>query len=569
MNPAVNPTAPVWQFVPQELDAGNLQSLEALFAELKQQQCSTVQELETWLHHESELLSRIAAEVARRYIRMTCHTDDEEAKERYLAMERDVSPRVKVLADELDQKFLDSKQLAALDPQRYNVLIHQRRSAKEIFRPENTELQAQESELQTKQQALMGAMVVNFEGKEHTPQEMAPYYEDQDRQRRQAAYEASVQARSQTWEPLQEIFDGMIGLRHKMAANAGFETYTPFRFQELQRFDYTPELCLQFHESVEKVVVPAVKRLNEARRKKLGVDSLRPFDLDVDLEGNAAHKPFASEGELIDLVRALFQEVDPRFTKEFAILQQNKLLDLMSRKGKAPGGYQYTLEDERLPFIFCNSVGTHSDVQTLLHEGGHAFHAILSRQDPLLSYRDSPIEFAETASMSMELMALEHLSQVYGPEQAARAKRKHLEGLLRIFPWIATIDAFQHWVYANPQHSRSQRQVQWLSLMDRFEAGLDYSGFEQARANRWTAQGHLFGHAFYYIEYGIAQIAALQIWQAYRKDPQAAVAAYRQGLSLGGSRPLPELFAAAGVRFDVGQDMLQSLVADIEAEMAG
>ncbi|MHC4079590.1 MAG: M3 family oligoendopeptidase, partial [Planctomycetota bacterium] len=523
---------------------------------------------ETWLRDESELLSRISAETARRYVQMTCNTNDEDTKERYLSMEREVAPRVKVLADGLDGKFLSCPVTDQLNGSRYGVIVRQRRTASEIFREENTRLQAEEAELQTRQQALMGGLTVSFEGKEHTFQQMAPYYQKQDRDLRRRAFEATLKVRRGTWDELDGIYDELVRLRGRMARNAGFQSYTPFRFKELQRFDYGPELCEQFHRSVERVVVPAVARLNNTRQQKLGIESLRPYDLDVDLQGHGPFEPFHTEQELIQLVRNVFTEVDTRFADEFDILQDNQLLDLMSRKGKAPGGYQYTLEDIRLPFIFCNSVGTHADVQTMLHEGGHAFHAILSRDEPLLAYRDAPIEFAETASMSMELMGLEKLAEVYGEEEAARSKRKHLEGLLRIFPWIATIDAFQHWVYAHPDHDHEARKQEWLAIMDRFETGIDYTGYEDARAHRWTSQTHLFNHAFYYIEYGIAQIAALQIWQAYRSDPTAAVAAYRRGLCLGGSKPLPELFAAAGVEFDVSEDMLERLVEDIEQQMA-
>jgi len=559
---------PIYHFVPEDLDAGTLPDLEQLFEQLADRQISTLDEVETWLRDESELLSRISAETARRYVRMTCHTDDQEAKDRYLSMERDVAPRVKVLTDLLDSKFLGCPVTEQLDPKRYAVIVRQRRTAKEIFREENTTLQAEEAELQTRQQTLMGGLTVSFEGKEHTLQQMAPYYQSQDRDLRRRAFEAVLETRRGTWPELDQIYDALTRLRHRMAGNAGFENYTPFRFKELQRFDYGPELCEQFHDAVASTVVPAVARLNKTRQDRLGIDTLRPYDLDVDPDGHGPFEPFQTEAELVQLVRRVFKEVDTRFADEFAILQDHQLLDLMSRKGKAPGGYQYTLEDVRLPFIFCNSVGTHHDVQTLLHEGGHAFHAILSRNDPLLAYRDSPIEFAETASMSMELMGLEKLAEVYGKEEAVRSKRRHLEGLLRIFPWIATIDAFQHWVYQNPDHDHEVRKQQWLKIMDRFETGLDYTGYEDARGHRWTAQTHLFNHPFYYIEYGIAQIAALQIWQAYRRNADAAVSAYRRGLSLGGSRPLPELFAAAGVRFDVSEEMLGRLVEDIEQQMA-
>ncbi len=559
---------PIYHFAPEELDAGNLAELEQLFEQLAGRQISTVDELEAWLRDESELLSRISAETARRYVRMTCHTDDQQAKERYLLMERDVAPRVKVLTDRMDSKFLGCPVTDQLDPRRHGVIVRQRRTAKEIFREENTRLQAEEAELQTRQQALMGGLTVSFQGKEHTLQQMAPYYQSQDRDLRRRAFDAVLEVRRSTWQELDEIYDELIRLRDRMARNASFQSFTPFRFKELQRFDYGPELCEQFHRAVASTVVPAVARLNKARQDRLGLETLRTYDLDVDLDGHGPFEPFQTEAELIQLVRGVFKEVDTRFADEFDILHDHQLLDLMSRKGKAPGGYQYTLEDVRLPFIFCNSVGTHHDVQTLLHEGGHAFHAILSRDDPLLAYREAPIEFAETASMTMELMGLEKLAEVYGKEDAARSKRRHLEGLLRIFPWIATIDAFQHWVYENPNHDHEARKQQWSAIMDRFETGIDYSGYEDARAHRWTAQTHLFNHPFYYIEYGIAQIAALQIWQAYRQDPATAVTAYRRGLALGGSRPLPELFAAAGVKFDVSEEMLGRLVEDIEQQMA-
>lgn len=555
---------PQWHFVPADLDAGDLGALRKLFEALRSRDVTTTAQIERWLRDDSELQSRIAAELARRYIAMTCHTEDEVAKERYLTFERDVLPQVKVLSDTLNRKFLDHPATAGLDPGRYGVLLRQRRNARDIFRAENTALESQEAELQTRQQSTMGSITVTFEGREHTLQQMAPYYEKQDRDLRRRAFLASMQARRPHRETLEDIFDQLIGLRSQMGRNAGFDSYTPLRFKQLQRFDYTAETCLQFHEAVANAVVPAVTRLNEQRRRKLGYETLCPYDLEVDPDGRPPLRPFESEPQLNDLVARVFAEVDPRFADEFAILRDNGLLDLMSRKGKAPGGYQYSLEDVRLPFIFANSVGTHHDVQTLLHEGGHAFHSILSRDEPLIGYRDAPIEFCETASMSMELMGLEEMAEVYGKEQARRVRSHHLEGLLRIFPWIASIDSLQHWVYANPGHSREERKAQWLAIRARFAPGLDYTGIEDALAYGWTGQGHLFNHPFYYIEYGIAQIAALQVWQRYRQDPASAVADYRQALALGGSRPLPELFAAAGVGFDVSERMLARLVADVE-----
>jgi len=558
---------PQWKFVRADLDAGDLAALEPAFAELQQRPLLTADQLENWLLDESELQSRIGAELARRYIRMTCHTDDPAAQQGYLLMEQQVLPRVKLLADALDTRFLSAPALAQVGDGRFDVLVRKRKTQSEIFRPANTELQKQEAELQTRQQALMGSVTVQFDGKAHTLQQMAPYYESQDRGLRERAFRAALAERRKLWPELEQVYDQLVALRTGMAHNAGFPDYTPYRFLDLQRFDYTPAMCFDFHRAVAECVVPAVQELDQQRRQKLGIERLRPWDLEVDPSGRPPFRPFTSEPELIALCRTVFAAVDPRFGAEFDVLVQRQLLDLMSRKGKAPGGYQYTLEDDRLPFIFANSVGVHQDVQTLLHEGGHAFHAILSRHHDLLAYRDSPIEFAETASMSMELLGLEHLTASYTAAEASAAYRKHLEGVLRTLPWIASIDAFQHWVYGHPQHTRGERQAAWLQIRARFAPDVDYSGLEDALALQWTAQTHLFNHAFYYIEYGIAQVAALQVWRNYRSDPRAAVDAYRRALALGGSRPLPELFATANVKFDLSPAMLRGLVADVVQQL--
>ncbi len=559
--------APVWRFAPESLDPGSLPTIEPLFADLAARPLTTGDALERWLVDESELLARIHAEVARRYVRMTCHTDDDDARQAYLQMEQVVMPRVKVLADQLDRKFLACAALGDLDEQRYDVLIRSRRTKSEIFREENTALQRQESELQTRQQALMGAITVEFEGETRTLQQLAPFYESQDRGLRERAYRAALQARQQRWPELEDIYDQLIALRTAIGRNAGFTTYTPFRFRELGRYDYGEAECRQFHDTIAQCVVPAVRELDKVRAQRLGLERLRPWDLEVDPEGRPPLRPFATQDELIGLCRRVFAAVDPRFADEFDVLVARDLLDLMSRQGKAPGGYQYQLEDERVPFIFANSVGLHHDVQTLLHEGGHAFHSLLCRHFDLLAYRDYPIEIAETASMSMELLGLEHLGDVYAADDAARAYKKHLEGVLRTLTWIASIDAIQHWVYGNPKHSRDDRRTAWLDIRRRFGGDIDWSGLEPALQMQWINQGHLFGSPFYYIEYGIAQLGALQVWRNYRKHPAKAVEAYRRALALGGSRPLPELFAAGDIRFDLSPQMLGKLVDDVMAQI--
>lgn len=558
---------PQWVFVPASLDAGRLDQLLPLFDELTHRALPDGAAIERWLRDESELSSRISAEQARRYVRMTRNTDDAEAKRSYLQMEQEVMPEVKVRSDALDKKLLASPAMGALEPNRYEVLLRRRRTQSELFRAENTDLQRQEAELQTRQQAIVGGITVDFDGRTLTLQQLGPYYEHQDRALRERAFRAGLAARRSCWNELEEIFDQLIELRTSMARNADFTTYTPYRFEELGRYDYTETTCRRFHDAIAECVVPAVRRLDRERAQRLGQDRLRPWDLEVDPEGREPLRPFATQEELIALCRRLLTEVDPHFARELDELVQRGLLDLMSRKGKAPGGYQYQLEDERVPFIFANGVGVHHDVQTLLHECGHAFHSLLCRHHDLIAFRDYPIEIAETASMSMELLGLEHLGAIYTADDARRVYRKHLEGLLRTLTWIASIDAFQLWVYGKPRHSREERRVAWLDIRRRFGGDVDWQGLDEALAMQWIAQSHLFSHALYYIEYGIAQVSALQVWRNYRRDPKAAVAAYRAALALGGTRPLPDLFAAAGVAFDLSPKLLHVLVADVVAQL--
>jgi oligoendopeptidase F len=562
-----NFASPVWNFVPSPFDAGTLDTLEPRFAELAQRPLPSAAALETWLRDESELLSRIGAEQARRYVRMTRRTDDADAKAAYLALEQQVMPRVKVLSDELDRRFLACPWLTSLDERTYEVLVRRRRTQAEIFRAENTLLQQRESELQTRQQARMGGISVAFDGRSLTLQQLGPYYESQDRAVREGAFRASLAARSAHWPELEAIYDELVALRTQIARNAGFTTYTPFRFLELGRYDYDEATCRRFHDAIAQCVVPAVRELDRARAAKLGVPKLRPWDLEVDPAGRPPLRPFTTQDELIGLARRTFAAVDPRFADEFDALVERDLLDLMSRPGKAPGGYQYQLEDERFPFIFANSVGVHHDLQTLLHEGGHAFHSLLCRHHDLLAFRDYPIEMAETASMSMELLGLEQLRAIYSAEDAQRAYEKHLEGVLRTLTWIASIDAIQQWVYGKPHHTRDERRTAWLDIRRRFGGEIDWSGLDDALAMQWIGQTHLFNHPLYYIEYGIAQLAALQVWSNYRKDPVRALGAYRSALALGGTRPLPELFAAAGVTFDLSTTMLGGLVDDVMRQL--
>ena len=542
-------------------------SIEPYFDRLRDRRIDTTDDLERWLLDYSELAAAIAEVGTDRHVRMTCQTDDPKCKAAFLDFIENIDPHCKLRCHELNVKYAESAASRQLPRDRYFVLDRSVRAGVELFREENVPLQTEEAKLEQQYQEVAGAQTVQFDGREQTLQQLALYAERTDRSLRHAAWEAEAARRLQDVDRLEDIFDQLIRLRHQIALNAACSDYREYAFKAKQRFDYTPQDCLAFHDAVAEAAVPVMRDIQRRRLADLGVNPLRPWDLAVDVKGRPPLRPFQTAAELCDKASRAFHRVDPVLGAEFDQLRRGRHLDLESRKGKAPWGYQATYDEARHPFIFMNAVGLQRDVSTLIHEGGHAFHSQAARHDPLLAYRGSPIEFAEVASMGMELLALDFLDEFYLPEDLARAKRLELEGIISLFPWVATIDAFQHWLYANPHHSRDERRKHWLALHHRFGGIADYSGYENAIAYRWQKQLHLFEVPFYYVEYAIAQLGALQVWRNARQDLSQAVARYRQALALGGSRRLPELFQAAGATFDFSAGTLGPLIDLVRREL--
>ncbi len=525
-------------------------------------------DLEAWLNDLGEINGAVSQEGVERYVAMTCQTDDPAREAAHLAFVRDIEPRLKPIQDELRGKYLDSPHRAGLPAERYRVFDRAQENRRALYREANIARETEIAELDQQYQKIVGAMTIHFQGQERTPSQMAPFLEETDRSLRQSAWEPVAARRLVDRDALDEIFDRMITLRQEIAHEAGFPSFTEYAYRTRERFDYGVAEATAFQDAIAKVVVPLARQIQEERRQALGVDSLRPWDLSVDPLGRAPLRPFADVDKLAEGSEAIFRDVDAELGAQFAYMRQEGLLDLANRKGKAPGGYQTTLEADRLPFIFMNAVGVDGDVRTMLHEGGHAFHALASRGETLAAYRDSPIEFCEVASMSMELLGARNLALFYSDADADRSYRQLLEGIVTILPWIATVDAFQHWIYAHPSHSRDDRRAAWVALLDRFGGNVDWSGFEDARASGWHRQLHIFLYPFYYIEYGIAQLGALQVWLNSLTDKADAVRRYRQALSLGGARPLPELFEAAGARFAFDEPSLTPLMTAIGRELA-
>jgi oligoendopeptidase F len=555
-------------FVPVDLDATCWVNLERLYSALLNREVNDHGCLEQLLLDRSDLDAAASEAGTDLYVRMTCHTDDKLAKSSYLEFFENVAPKLDRAGFELDQKIISSPHAAGLDPRRYKVLLRDLKADVDIFREENIPLQTEEVKLAQQFQEVSGAMTVEFRGEEWTVPQMARFVEETERATREAAWRGIWERREQDREKLDRIFDRLVVLRSEIARNACFDTYRDYMFKRYHRFDYTPEDCEAFHRAAETVCVPLLRSLNADRASALGVDRLRPWDLGVDIRSRPPLRPFEGVEELIERTSRLFHRMDPALGKMFESLRVGDCLDLDSRKGKAPGGYQTHRDRSLRPFIFLNAVGRHWDLEAMVHESGHAFHSILSHAEPLLHYRHPSFEFAEVASMTMELFAFPYLDEFYDETEVARAKRQRLEDIVAIFPAIAAIDTFQHWLYAYPGHNRDERDACWTELDDRFGPAVSWEDVERYRRMRWQGVGVLYELPFLMIAYGIAQLGAIQLWLQFKQDRPRAMKNYRRALALGASRPLPELFQAAELTFDLGCDMMKRLIDEIQAELA-
>lgn len=527
---------------------------------------------EAWLRDRSDFDAACSEARANLYISMTRRTDDAEAAGAWSRYLDETQPPLQRASFDLDRRQHDLHARFSLNPDRYTVIRRDTAVDVELFRDKNVPIETELGKLDQEYDRIIGAMTVLFDGAERTMPEMARYLENPDRPLRERAWRTAADRRLTDRDAINDVLDRMIALRDSAARNADFSNYRDYMFRRRKRFDYTPTDCAAYHDACASRVVPLLRRLDAERAATLGLNEhspLRPWDLAVDPHSRPPLLPFENTADLVAKTMRVFVRMSPDLARMFATLDTPDCLDLETRKGKAPGGYQYMRDHSRSPFIFMNSAGMHSDVRTLIHEAGHAFHSILCRDEPLVHYRHSPIEFAEVASMSMELLSMDFWDEFYpDPADLARAVREQLEGVVTILPWVATIDSFQHWIYLNPGHSRDERTAAWLDISSRFGHAVAWDGLEPQRESQWQRQGHLFGSPFYYIEYGIAQLGAVQLWLMKKeRGLPAALEAYTRALSLGGSKPLPDLFDAAGLKFDFGESTVARLADAIEDEL--
>jgi oligoendopeptidase F len=556
-------------FVPEKLQLESWDDIKALFDDLLNRKVSDPEEQEKWLENRSELDAFISEDLAWRYIRFTCDTQNQDYKKRYDFFINEIQPKLSPVSDKLNKQFVSFFHTDQMQDEAYHILYKSVKNSIDLFREENIPLNTEIANEGQKYNSIASKMTIEEEGKEITLQQAQAYLEHADRQVRKRVYNKIVQRRLADAKEIDELYCTLVKLRQKVAENAGFENFRDYKFKALNRFDYSIEDNLAFHDSIRDEIIPLIKRIQEKRKEQLAYDVLKPYDLEAPLPGEVSLTAFESTDELIDKTIQSFNAIGFELGEYLKIMKEGAYLDLDSRKGKAPGGYNYPLSETGIPFIFMNATGRLRDMVTMMHEGGHAIHSFLTRDLPLSYFKHTPSEVAELASMSMELISIDHW-KIFFPntKHYKQAVLKHLEDVLKVLPWVAIIDKFQHWVYTNPEHSVSERDEAWLRISREFSAGVvDFSEEGDYAKKSWQRQLHLFEIPFYYIEYAIAQLGAIAIWKNVKKDKQKGIKNYLEALKLGYTCSIPEIYQTAEIAFDFSRNYLAELASFVQTEI--
>ena len=556
-------------FLKDDFKVTTWENLKPFFEELKNRKIASKEELHKWFKDRSELESVLEEDMAWRYIKMTGDTANKEYTDAFNFFIAEIQPHMAPYLNSLDEKALRSVFLKELREPGYAVAVRNIEKEFKIFREKNIPLFTEMEQEAHKYGAISGAMTVEIDGKELTMQQASDFLQSSDQEEREQAYIKMAERRYKERNKLHDLYSKLIHIRNKVALNADFSNYRDYMFTAMGRFDYKPADCFSFHEAVAKEVVPLLNELAAERKKQLKLDQLKPWDLNVNYFGKKPLKPFETSAELLDKTIQCFSKIDSYLGDCIATMKTMGHLDLESRKGKAPGGYNYPLDEIGVPFIFMNATSNLRDLVTMVHEGGHAFHSFLSKDLELNTFKHPPSEVAELASMSMELISMEHWDIFFkDKKELARAKREHLEGIIQTLPWVATIDRFQHWVYENPTHSIEDRKKKWNEIYAMFSNNVtDWTGQEKYRNFLWQKQLHLYEVPFYYIEYGIAQLGAIAVWKNYKENPKKGFEQYVNALKLGYTKPIREIYQAAGIKFDFSGPYIHELIDFVKKEM--
>ena len=558
----------IHHYLPQDLNI-DWENLSPIFDELLGRDIDSVAALEQWLQDKSELEAALEEDFAWRYIKMTCDTANEDLVKSFQYFATEIEPKMAPLNNDLNKKLIDSPFVKDLNQDEYFVYLRGVKKALALFREENIPLLTTIQVEQQKYQGITGAMSVTLNGQEYTLEQAANFLKDLNRETRKQAWKSITARRLADKDQLDGLFNQLKDLRHQVALNAGFDNFRDYMFEALGRFDYTPKDCFDFHEAIQKEVVPVLAEQAKERQEALGLESLQPWDTEVDTSGKEALKPFNNGDELIDKSIKCFNQLDPFLGSRLELMKENGLFDVESRKGKAPGGYNYPLAESGAPFIFMNSANSFRDLTTMVHEGGHAIHTFLTANLKLNDFKHCPSEVAELASMSMELISMDHWDEYFADkEELKRAKKYQLKDILKTLPWVAVVDAFQHWIYTNPTHTTEERTKAWKEIFNKFGANfVDWTNHQEALENLWQKQLHIFEVPFYYIEYGIAQLGAIAVWKNYKENPKQGLAKYLDALKLGYTKNMIQIYETAGIQFNFSAAYIKELMAFVQQEL--
>ncbi|MFA9557507.1 M3 family oligoendopeptidase [Evansella sp. AB-rgal1] len=557
------------KFYVEKLDFQQPQLIEEKFQQLVNTTIDSVEEMGSWLQEQSKLYDAVEEALSGHYIDFQCQSNSDDAKEAFDHDQRIIIPIFKKYEAILDDKFLSTPVSSKLNPDLYKQFLMSKKNAKELFRKENIDLEIEEDRLATKYFEITGSLTVDWDGEEKTLSQLQEYNEDSDRSIREKAATLRMEAFSTKQEELQDIMTQLIELRQRKADNSGLQNYRDYMFKKYERFDYSPEDCKTLATAIQKHVKPLKEKLQRKHQEELSLDTYRPWDRMAVPIGEKPLKPFDTIEELVEKSATIFDKLDPRFSQLIKEMNSRGMLDLTSRKGKAPGGFCCPLPVSNLSFIFMNAANSQSDLVTLIHEMGHCIHNDLKRIQPLSKYRDTPMESSELASMSMELLTMDQWNLFYeNEEELLRAKRDQLKGIIDFLPAGIVVDQFQHWIYENPNHTATERNDKYFDIVQSLDSNVvDWSGYEEWAKNNWLPILHIFEVPFYYIEYVIAQLGAVQMYKQYKENPELALSNYKKALSLGSSKSLPEVYAAAGISFDFSEEMIQELMEFLEKEL--
>lgn len=557
-------------FLDKDFNVQTWDSIKPFFEQLLSRDINSVQDLKQWLLDRSELESVLSEDLAWRYIRMTGDTANQELVNAFNFFIAEIQPHVAPYTNALNKKAIESPWLERIEEDGFGILRRTLKKDFDIFREKNVPLFTELDQLAQQYGAIAGAMSVMIEGEELTLQQASDYLQSPDREVREQAYKTIAERRLKDKEELDALQDKLIKLRNEVALNADYPNFRDYMFRSMGRFDYTPEDCYAFHDAVKSEVVPLLDDLAAERKRALGVEVLKPWDSNVNYLGAAPLKPFETGEELEEKTIECFTRIDPYLGECIAIMKKMGHLDLVSRKGKAPGGYNYPLDETGVPFIFMNATSSLRDLVTMVHEGGHALHSFLTKELPLNVFKQVPSEVAELASMSMELISMEHWD-IFFPdkEDLIRAKREHLESILSTLPWVAAVDKFQHWLYLHPGHTPEQRKESWSTIVKEFSNTItDWTGVEDSQAYMWQKQLHIYEVPFYYIEYGMAQLGAIAVWKNYKSNSERGYKAYQEALKLGYTRPIGAIYETAGIQFDFSKETIRNLIGFVQSELS-